>query len=59
MQSEEMRSRAEQCEEMAQRVDLLAAPYLHRAAEHWRGMAEQMELLEGEAVYRIIRNSLK
>ncbi len=56
MRPDEMRANAAQCDEMAAWVIPLAAPFLVQAAEQWRDMAMQLELLEREPVYRIIRN---
>ncbi|CCE11722.1 hypothetical protein BRAS3843_770020 [Bradyrhizobium sp. STM 3843] len=53
---DEMRSKAEQCDRMAAKArDEQIAFFFREAADHWRAMAAQLDLLEQEQVYRIIR----
>ncbi|MGJ4942391.1 hypothetical protein ACQR1W_17580 [Bradyrhizobium sp. HKCCYLS1011] len=56
--AKEMLAKAEQCEDAADRVDPICARFYRNAAQQWRDMAAQLELLEREQVYRIIRVSL-
>jgi hypothetical protein len=58
LRAKEMLAKAKQCEAAAYKVDPLSAPLLRKAAQHWREMAAQLDLLEREQVYRIIRRSL-
>ena len=52
----EMLAKAEQCEQMAAKVEPMVALFYRQAAEQWRTMAAQLELLEQEQIYRIIRS---
>jgi hypothetical protein len=56
MQAEEMRAKANECVERGRRADPMTRYFYLQAAQQWRDMADQMELLEREPVYRIIRN---
>jgi hypothetical protein len=57
LRADEMRSKAEQCDDMADKAgDGPNVLFLRQAAEHWRAMAAQLDLLEQEQIYRIIRN---
>jgi hypothetical protein len=57
LRPDEMRSKAELCDSTADKAgDELIAFFFHQAATHWRAMAAQLDLLEQEAVYRIIRD---
>ena len=51
-----MLAKAEQCEQMAAKVEHMVALFYRQAAEQWRTMAAQLELLEQEQIYRIIRS---
>ena len=50
-----MFARAKQCDDAADKAAPAEAMCLHEAARHWREMATQLELLEQEPQYRIIR----
>ena len=53
----DMLIRAERCEEMADKVKERDTAYaLRDAAQHWRSMAVQMDLLEREPSYRMLRD---
>ncbi len=53
----EMFAKAEVCDEMADKaVDATITHSLREAARHWRTMAIQLNLLEQEQSYRIIRD---
>ena len=54
---QEMLVKAKQCEDAAYRAHPISPRFFHEAARQWRDMAAQLELLEREQVYRIIRNS--
>ena len=57
LKSEEMLTKAVQCEDMADRAaDRLTAQTLRGLAIQWRDMADQLDMLEHNPVYRIIRN---
>jgi hypothetical protein len=55
----EMLAMAEQCERMVDKADSTSACFLRDAAKQWRAMAAQLELLEQEPAYRIIRNQCR
>ena len=56
LQAKEMLANAEQCERMADKTDPTIARFWRDAAKQWKAMAAQLELLEQEPVYRIIRS---
>jgi hypothetical protein len=51
-----MLEKAERCEQMADKTDPTIARFWRDAAKQWKAMAAQLELLEQEPVYRIIRS---
>jgi hypothetical protein len=55
LKAEDMRAQAESCEQLALKVHQGIASQLLAAARHWRQLADQMEFLEREPVYRVIR----
>lgn len=56
MRSDEMRAKATECCAKAAGADALIAFYYRHAAQCWNDMADQMEWLEHEPVYRRIQN---
>jgi hypothetical protein len=56
LRAEEMLAKAKQYDEMADKTDVTIAPFYGQAAQRWRKMGAQLELLEQEQVYRIIRS---
>jgi hypothetical protein len=56
MRAEEMRAKAIECAERSRGGDPMARYFFLHAAQQWNDMADQMELLEREPVYRMIRN---
>jgi hypothetical protein len=57
MTPEEMKAKAEQCEQMAAHAhDRLLAYTFRQLAYQWRDMADQLGRLEQSAVYRTIRD---
>ena len=57
MQIEDMLTRADRCEDLADRTHSRFTSYsLREAAQQWRTMAVQMYLLEREPSYRMIRS---
>jgi len=51
-----MLARAEQCERLANKTnDLPTVHALQEAAQHWRTMSVQVDLLEREPSYRMLR----
>jgi hypothetical protein len=53
---EEILAKASYCEEMADKTEVTVALFYRQAAQRSREMAAQLELLEREPAYRIIRN---
>jgi hypothetical protein len=51
-----MLAKAKHCDDMADKTDATISVFYRQAAERWREMAAQLELLEQEQVYRIIRS---
>jgi hypothetical protein len=59
LRADEMRVKAGQCEEMADRAsDRLTAYTLRELADQWRDMANRLETLEHSPVYQAIRDRL-
>ncbi|MGY8677838.1 hypothetical protein Q2941_08450 [Bradyrhizobium sp. UFLA05-153] len=56
MQAVEMRARAIKCAELAKKANPITRYFYIQAAQQWHHMAAQLELLERERVYRIIRD---
>ena len=55
--ADEMRAKAERCEQMADRaVDRLTAYTLWELTKQWRDMADQIERLERYPVHHMIQN---
>jgi hypothetical protein len=53
LRADEMKAKAEQCEEMADRgTDRLTAHTFRELAAQWRAMAAQLEKLEHHPIYR-------
>jgi hypothetical protein len=56
LRAEEMLARAKQCDDAADKTDATISAFYRQAAKQWREMAAQLELLEQQQVYRIIRS---
>jgi hypothetical protein len=56
LRAEHMLAKARQCEDAADMAGQTCAVFYREAAKQWRDMAAQMELLEREPIYRIIRD---
>lgn len=56
LRPKEMLLKAQECEKKAARASQMNAWFFRDVARQWREMAAQMELLEREQIYRIIRD---
>jgi hypothetical protein len=59
LRSDEMRAKADRCDELALAAEPVIASFFRDAAWQWRRLADQLELLEYEPTYRIIRRQLE